>query len=86
QDENFLQLTDELGGAAERILWVTICTGSNRDIRLRFIDGCLDNLAKNQSVIVSIKLLHKLFVSLSQDSKLIRKVVVDCEKQKNMLK
>lgn len=82
------ELNDEVKNAAEKIFWNTICCASNRDMRFKFIDGCLDNLSKNYSVIISIRLLQKLFSSFYHynDGKLTKKIIVDAEKEKDMLK
>lgn len=88
QDDMLNNLNEEVKGAAEKILWNTICCASNRDIRFKFINGCLDNLSRNYSVIVSIRLLQNLFSSFFHynDGKLTRRILVDAEKEKNMLK
>lgn len=88
QDDMLNQISEEVAIAAEKIFWATICSASNRLIRINFIIACLDNLAKNYSVITSIRLLQKLFSSFYQynDGRLTRRLIFDADKQKHMLK
>nr|XP_027200113.1 ubiquitin carboxyl-terminal hydrolase 34-like [Dermatophagoides pteronyssinus] len=88
QDDILNLLNEDLANAVEKIFWNLLCCASDREIRFKFIAGCLENLSKNYSVITSLRLLQKLFSSFYQyqDGKLIRKIILTCEKEKNMLK
>jgi ubiquitin carboxyl-terminal hydrolase 34 len=59
----FLQLADGLANEAEKALTSLLCYNMERLIRMKFIEGCLDNVAKNDSVALSLRLLPKLFSS-----------------------
>lgn len=82
------QLSEELANAAEKIFWNTICCASDKDIRLKFIRACLDNLSRNYSVITSIRLLQKLFSSFFQysEGRFTRKLIFEADKHSSMLK
>ncbi|CAG2161635.1 unnamed protein product [Oppiella nova] len=66
QDDMIQQLPEGLSHETERIFWNTVCWSSDRRIRMKFIDGCLDNLAKNYSVNTSLRLLPKFLLSFQQ--------------------
>lgn len=51
---------------AEKALATLLCFSNDRHLRTKFIEGCLQNLANNRSVIVSLRLLPKLFASFQQ--------------------
>lgn len=51
---------------AEKALATLLCFSNDRQLRTKFIEGCLQNLANNKSVIVSLRLLPKLFASFQQ--------------------
>ncbi|KAF3852699.1 hypothetical protein F7725_006054 [Dissostichus mawsoni] len=51
---------------AEKLLCSLVCWFTDRQIRMRFIEGCLDNLAHHRSVVVSLRLLPKLFGTFQQ--------------------
>lgn len=40
-----------------------LCLNMDRLIRIKFIEGCLANISKNESVAISLRLLPKLFQS-----------------------
>uniref|UniRef100_T1K3W0 UBP34/UBP24/USP9X/USP9Y-like ARM repeat region domain-containing protein n=1 Tax=Tetranychus urticae TaxID=32264 RepID=T1K3W0_TETUR len=66
QDDCIGQLSDGLSHDCEKILCSLICWIADKRIRMKFIEGCLDNLSKNYSIIVSLRLLPKLFISFQQ--------------------
>merc|ERR1719402_1683340 len=48
---------------AEKALTNLLCYNMERYIRVKFIEGCLTNLGQNKSIVVSLRLLPKLFQS-----------------------
>lgn len=60
------QLGESLALEAEKALATLLCFSNDRHLRTKFIEGCLQNLANNKSVIVSLRLLPKLFASFQQ--------------------
>ncbi|CAL8351436.1 unnamed protein product, partial [Boreogadus saida] len=66
QDEDAIHLSEGLISEAEKLLCSLVCWFTDRQIRMRFIEGCLDNLAHNRSVVVSLRLLPKLFGTFQQ--------------------
>uniref|UniRef100_A0A8C9UXP2 Ubiquitin carboxyl-terminal hydrolase 34 n=1 Tax=Scleropages formosus TaxID=113540 RepID=A0A8C9UXP2_SCLFO len=66
QDENAIHLSEGLISEAEKLLCSLVCWFTDRQIRMRFIEGCLDNLAHHRSVVVSLRLLPKLFGTFQQ--------------------
>ncbi|XP_071450552.1 ubiquitin carboxyl-terminal hydrolase 34 [Hetaerina americana] len=66
QDDKIVHLGEGLALEAEKALYNLLCFNTERVIRMKFIEGCLENLAKNQSVVVSLRLLPKLFASFQQ--------------------
>uniref|UniRef100_A0A1A9ZZN0 ubiquitinyl hydrolase 1 n=1 Tax=Glossina pallidipes TaxID=7398 RepID=A0A1A9ZZN0_GLOPL len=60
------QLGESLALEAEKALATLLCFSNDRQLRTKFIEGCLHNLANNKSVIVSLRLLPKLFASFQQ--------------------
>ncbi|XP_049955909.1 ubiquitin carboxyl-terminal hydrolase 34 [Schistocerca serialis cubense] len=66
QDDKIGQLGEGLAVEAEKALSNLLCFNTERVIRMKFIEGCLENLAKNWSVVVSLRLLPKLFGSFQQ--------------------
>ncbi|XP_055847912.1 ubiquitin carboxyl-terminal hydrolase puf isoform X2 [Episyrphus balteatus] len=66
QDDKIGQLGESLALDAEKALATLLCFSTDRLLRTKFIEGCLHNLANNKSVIVSLKLLPKLFASFQQ--------------------
>nr|XP_023680681.1 ubiquitin carboxyl-terminal hydrolase 34 isoform X2 [Paramormyrops kingsleyae] len=66
QDEDAIHLSEGLISEAEKLLCSLVCWFTDRQIRMRFIEGCLDNLAHHRSVVVSLRLLPKLFGTFQQ--------------------
>ncbi|XP_027055599.1 ubiquitin carboxyl-terminal hydrolase 34-like [Pocillopora damicornis] len=66
QDDNAIHLSDGLVQEAEKLLCQLICYTGEKKIRMKFIEGCVANLAANRSVVMSIQLLPKLFSSFQQ--------------------
>ena len=63
QDRNIEQLADGLAIEAEKALTGLLCYNLERLIRIKFIEGCLNNISRHDSVAVSLRLLPKLFTS-----------------------
>ena len=55
-----------MAAECEKILSNLLCYNSDRAIRKKFIEGCLANLAQGRSVLVSLRMLPKLFSSFQQ--------------------
>ncbi|XP_058454824.1 ubiquitin carboxyl-terminal hydrolase puf [Malaya genurostris] len=66
QDDQIGQLGESLALEAEKVLGTLLCFHTDKIIRTRFIEGCLQNLAENKSVVTSLRLLPKLFASFQQ--------------------
>ncbi|XP_039283222.1 ubiquitin carboxyl-terminal hydrolase 34 isoform X3 [Nilaparvata lugens] len=66
QDDKIGLLGEGLALEAEKALCNLLCYNSDKLIRMKFIEGCLDNVAKNWSVVVSLRMLPKLFTSFQQ--------------------
>uniref|UniRef100_T1IPZ0 ubiquitinyl hydrolase 1 n=1 Tax=Strigamia maritima TaxID=126957 RepID=T1IPZ0_STRMM len=66
QDEIVGQLGEGLAAETEKTLCNLVCWSTDRLIRMKFIEGCLENLAINRSVVISLRLLPKLFGSFQQ--------------------
>ncbi|KAM8704007.1 hypothetical protein ACLKA7_008606 [Drosophila subpalustris] len=66
QDDKIGQLGESLALEAEKALATLLCFSMDRQLRTKFIEGCLQNVANNRSVIVSLRLLPKLFASFQQ--------------------
>ncbi|XP_037108825.1 ubiquitin carboxyl-terminal hydrolase 34 isoform X3 [Syngnathus acus] len=66
QDDDASHLSEGLINEAEKLLCSLVCWFTDRQIRMRFIEGCLDNLAHHRSVVVSLRLLPKLFGTFQQ--------------------
>ncbi|KTF99861.1 hypothetical protein cypCar_00023960 [Cyprinus carpio] len=66
QDDNAIHLSEGLINEAEKLLCSLVCWFTDRQIRMRFIEGCLENLANHRSVVVSLRLLPKLFGTFQQ--------------------
>ena len=63
-----------------------LCFHTDKHIRTRFIEGCLQNLAENRSVVTSLKLLPKLFASFQQFRDVTtHQVVLWSERQHRMM-
>ncbi|KAF7284487.1 hypothetical protein GWI33_022078 [Rhynchophorus ferrugineus] len=63
QDDKICQLGEGLAVEAEKTLCNLICFMPDKEIKMKFIEGCLNNLANNMSVIVSLRMLPKLLTS-----------------------
>ncbi|XP_074042316.1 ubiquitinyl hydrolase 1 puf isoform X2 [Leptinotarsa decemlineata] len=63
QDDKICQLGEGLALEAEKTLCNLICYTPDKEIRMKFIEGCLNNLANNVSVVVSLRMLPKLLTS-----------------------
>lgn len=86
QDNKINQLGEGLALEAEKALCNLLCYNTDRVIRLKFIEGCLQNLANNWSVLVSLRLLTKLLSSFQQFRGLDTHHVVHwAEKEHNMM-
>lgn len=86
QDDKIGQLGEQLAIEAEKALATLLCFNTDRQIRTRFIEGCLENLAQHRSVIVSLRLLPKLFASFQQfRTSYTHYITVWAERQHNMM-
>ncbi|GAB0088688.1 ubiquitin carboxyl-terminal hydrolase 34 [Sergentomyia squamirostris] len=66
QDDKIGQLGETLALEAEKALGTLLCFNTDKFIRMKFVEGCLMNLANNRSVIVCLRLLPKMFASFQQ--------------------
>ncbi|XP_065207082.1 ubiquitin carboxyl-terminal hydrolase puf isoform X2 [Planococcus citri] len=66
QDDKICQLAENMAYEAEKILIGLVCYNTDRAIKMKFIEGCLENVQKNRSVVISLRLLPKIFVSFHQ--------------------
>ena len=51
---------------AEKALCSLICFSTDRRIKMKFIEACVENLARHRSVVVSLSILPKIFNSFQQ--------------------
>ena len=51
---------------AEKALCSLICFSTDKRIKMKFIEACIDNLAQHRSVVVSLSILPKIFNSFQQ--------------------
>ena len=51
---------------AEKALCSLICFSTDRRIKMKFIEACIDNLSRHHSVVVSLSILPKIFSSFQQ--------------------
>ncbi|KAG8184718.1 hypothetical protein JTE90_019322 [Oedothorax gibbosus] len=88
QDNKIGQLGEGLAVEAEKILCNLVCWSTDKMIRMKFIEGCLQNIANNRSVIISMRLLPKLFASFQQfrESSDTYSVTLWAEKEHKMMK
>ena len=90
QDDKIDHLPEGLAQETEKVLYTLVCWVNDRRLRMRFIEGCLENLEKNTSVIVSLKLLPKFLVSFqgfrNQGCLDIHQVTLWADKERHMLK
>ncbi|XP_052863668.1 ubiquitin carboxyl-terminal hydrolase puf [Anopheles cruzii] len=86
QDDKIGQLGESIALEAEKVLGTLLCFHTDKNIRTRFIEGCLQNLAENRSVLTSLKLLPKLFASFQQFRDVTtHQVVLWSERQHRMM-
>ncbi|XP_053660566.1 ubiquitin carboxyl-terminal hydrolase puf [Anopheles marshallii] len=86
QDDKIGQLGESIALEAEKVLGTLLCFHTDKHIRTRFIEGCLQNLAENRSVVTSLKLLPKLFASFQQYREVTtHQVVLWSERQHRMM-
>lgn len=63
-----------------------LCFNTDKLLRTKFIEGCLQNLALNRSVVVSLKLLPKLFASFQPFRATdVHQVTIWAERQHKMM-
>ncbi|XP_060805071.1 ubiquitin carboxyl-terminal hydrolase puf isoform X2 [Amyelois transitella] len=87
QDGNIEQLGEGLALEAEKALCGLLCFSTDKFIRIKFIEGCLDNLANHRSVAVSLRLLPKLFSSFQQLRGMdMHQVVMWAERERGMMR
>ncbi|XP_069090498.1 ubiquitin carboxyl-terminal hydrolase 34 isoform X1 [Pleurodeles waltl] len=88
QDDDAIHLSEGLINEAEKLLCSLVCWFTDRQIRMRFIEGCLENLSNNRSVVVSLRLLPKLFGTFQQfgSSYDTHWITMWAEKELNMMK
>ncbi|XP_072159450.1 LOW QUALITY PROTEIN: ubiquitin carboxyl-terminal hydrolase 34 [Bemisia tabaci] len=65
QDDKIVHLGEGLALEAEKALCNLVCYNTEKLIRMKFIEGCLENLEANRSVVISLRLLPKLFASFT---------------------
>ncbi|GFN76450.1 ubiquitin carboxyl-terminal hydrolase 34 [Plakobranchus ocellatus] len=91
QDNMANLLPEGIASEAEKTLTKLLVYPNDRQIRTKFIEAIIDNLAKNKSVVVSLRLLTELFSSFNTSFNSIRrtggsyKVVLWAEKSLNMM-
>uniref|UniRef100_A0AAG5CQR3 ubiquitinyl hydrolase 1 n=1 Tax=Anopheles atroparvus TaxID=41427 RepID=A0AAG5CQR3_ANOAO len=86
QDDKIGQLGELIALEAEKVLGTLLCYHTDKNIRTRFIEGCLQNLAENRSIVTSLKLLPKLFASFQQFRDVTtHQVVLWSERQHEMM-
>ena len=87
QDDNIEQLAEGLALEAEKALSSLLCLNMDRLIRIKFIEGCVTNIAKNESVAISLRLLPKLFQSFQNFRGMdTHEVSMFAERRHNMMK
>ncbi|CAG9106070.1 unnamed protein product [Plutella xylostella] len=87
QDHTAEQLAEGLALEAEKALCALLCFSTDKFIRIKFIEGCLDNLANHRSVAVSLRLLPKLFSSFQQLRGMdMHQVVMWAERERGMMR
>ena len=64
-----------------------LCLNMDRLIRIKFVEGCLSNISKNESVAISLRLLPKLFQSFQNFRGMdTHEVSMFAERRHNMMK
>ncbi|XP_041969100.1 ubiquitin carboxyl-terminal hydrolase puf [Aricia agestis] len=87
QDGAIEQLGEGLALEAEKALCALLCFSTDKFIRIKFIEGCLDNLANHRSVAVSLRLLPKLLSSFQQLRGMdMHQVVMWAERERGMMR
>ncbi|XP_053405325.1 ubiquitin carboxyl-terminal hydrolase 34-like isoform X2 [Mercenaria mercenaria] len=66
QDDKAHLLPDGLAVDAEKVLHSLVCFCTDRRIKKKFIEACINNLAHHKSVVVSLRLLPKIIYSFQQ--------------------
>lgn len=66
QDDKIGFLGETLALETEKTLSSLVCFHTDKNVRKRFIEACLINIANNRSVIVSLRLIPKLLASFQQ--------------------
>ncbi|KAK9875297.1 hypothetical protein WA026_007695 [Henosepilachna vigintioctopunctata] len=84
QDDKIGQLGEGLALEAEKTLCNLISYTSDKEIRMKFIEGCLKNLENHNSVVVSLRMLPKLLTSFRGMD--LHNVTHWAEKQLHMMK
>ncbi|XP_044746055.1 ubiquitin carboxyl-terminal hydrolase 34 isoform X3 [Coccinella septempunctata] len=84
QDDKIGQLGEGLALEAEKTLCNLICYTPDKEIRMKFIEGCLKNLENHCSVVVSLRMLPKLLTSFRGMD--MHNVTHWAEKQHHMMK
>ena len=87
QDRNIEQLSEGLAAEAEKALSNLLCLNMDRLIRIKFVEGCLQNIGKNESVAISLRLMPKLFQSFHNFRGMdTHEVSMFAERRHNMMK
>ncbi|XP_052133303.1 ubiquitin carboxyl-terminal hydrolase puf isoform X2 [Frankliniella occidentalis] len=86
QDDKIGQLGEGLAIEAEKALSNLLCFNTERLIRMKFIEGCLQNIANNWSVVVSLRMLPKLLTSFQHVRNMdTHQVAMWAEQEHNMM-
>ncbi|BFZ12255.1 hypothetical protein BsWGS_15296 [Bradybaena similaris] len=88
QDNMVGLLPEGIASEAEKALTNLLCCPNDRQIRMKFIEAIIDNLAKNKSVVVSLRLLTKLFSSFNSMRPMgggSHRIVIWAERSLNMM-
>lgn len=89
-DDSIRYLSDGLAQNCEKTLYNLICWLSDKRLRMKFIEGCMENISQNKSVIISLRLLPKLLMSFDQQrgksSSEIHALTMMVESERNLLK
>lgn len=75
-----------MASETEKALRALLCFNTEKNIRMKFIESCLQNLAANRSVIVSLRLLPNLLASFQQFRAIdTHQVTIWAERQHKMM-
>ncbi|KAL5008333.1 hypothetical protein ScPMuIL_013914 [Solemya velum] len=66
QEDTIHLLPEGLGVEAEKALYTLVCFSTDKKIKMKFIEACIENLAHHRSVVVSLRLLPKVLSSFQQ--------------------